>query len=255
MERLVARVAETFSDIRSSTSQLLSMVSAETQAELTESDDVVLAWAAGLGSERAIAQIEKLFVVATAHLRARGYAADRAAEATQAARVALLTGNAGIFRYSGRGALGAFIRVVCVRHALQHARHEKRDDVLEHLATSALETGPELDLLRNTYRDQVTSAMVAAWAQLSKHDRFILSLHLHAKHSVSQIANVYGIHRVNAARRLAGARTALVRATRDLLRSELRVSPDTVSSVLRLTSFNLSAADLAPATGVSVTPG
>ncbi|HEY4058360.1 MAG TPA: sigma-70 family RNA polymerase sigma factor [Kofleriaceae bacterium] len=254
METLLARIAERFPDIRIPASQLLSMVSAETKAELSDSDEVALAWAAGLGSERAMAEIEPMFVAAGRHLRARGHAPDVAVEAAQSARVALLTGEPAIFKFSGRGALGAFVRVVCVRHALQHVRHAKRDDVFEQLTTSALETGPELDLLRNTYREQVTRAMVSAWAQLAKHDRFILSLHLHAKHSVSQIANVYGIHRVNAARRLAGARTALVRATRDVLRSELRVSPATVSSVLRLTSFNLSAGDLAPASGVAIAP-
>ncbi|CAN5686144.1 hypothetical protein BH11MYX1_BH11MYX1_46430 [soil metagenome] len=248
---VVERVGAEFPDILTATDQLASLVSPETVAETVDSRDVVVAWAAGLGSPRAIAELERLFVAAEHHLRGRGYPSDAAAEATQRARVGLLTGTPTIFTFTGRGALGAFVRVVCVRHALQHARDAKRGIVFDELRATALETsGPELELLRNTYRDQVDRAMTGAWAQLSKHDRFVLSLHLHAKHSVSEIAKVYGIHRINAARKLAGARTALIHATRRLLQGELGVSSTTASSVLRLTSFGLSVGQLTPATDV-----
>lgn len=210
--------------------------------------ELVLAWAAGLGSPAAIRQLEPMFHDAETHLRSRGYSADVASEAVQRARVALLTGEASIFSFTGRGALGAFIRVVCVRHALNQARDATRAVQLEELGAAA--DAPELDVFRNQYRDQVNRAMTAAWQGLTKHDRFVLSLHLHAKHSIAEIAKVYGIHRVNAARKLAAARTALIRGTRLVLQGELGVSSSTASSVLRLTSFDLTVDQLAPATGV-----
>jgi RNA polymerase sigma-70 factor (ECF subfamily) len=251
---VVDRVARQFPEISTATDQLVSRVSLASRTSVesvTATDDVVLAWAAGLGSPRAIAELEPLFVAAEAHLRGRGYPPDVAAEATQRARVALLTAATTIFTFTGRGALGGFVRVVCVRHALQHARDAKRSAVFDELSATALEaSGPELELLRNTYRGQVDRAMTGAWAQLARHDRFVLSLHLHAKHSVSEIAKVYGIHRINAARKLAGARTALIQATRRLLQGELGVSSTTASSVLRLTSFGLSVGQLPPATDV-----
>lgn len=161
-----------------------------------------------------------------------------------------------LFTFTGRGALGAFVRVVCVRHALQYARDAKRSVVFDELSATALEaSGPELDQLRHTYRDQVDRAMIDAWAQLTKHDRFVLSLHLHAKHSVAEIAKVYGIHRINAARKLAAARTALIHATRRLLQGQLGVSSTTASSVMRLTSFGLSIRQLPPATDVRIALG
>ena len=144
------------------------------------------------------------------------------------------------------------IRVVCVRQALQQARDAKKTVDFDELSATALDTGPELELLRSTYREQVDRAMTGAWAQLSKHDRFVLSLHLHAKHSISEIAKVYGIHRINAARKLAAARTALIHGTRRLLQGELGVSSTTASSVLRLTSFGLSVNQLSPATDVGL---
>ncbi|GEM_PF-2340927 len=241
----IERIVEAFPDILTSTEQVVSLVVADTA-------DVLVAFAAGLGSPRAIAELELLFAAAEAHLRGRGYSPDVAAEATQRARVALLTGGRTIFTFDGRGALGAFIRVVCVRQALQQARDAKKTVDFDELSATALDTGPELELLRNTYREQVDRAMTGAWAQLSKHDRFVLSLHLHAKHSISEIAKVYGIHRINAARKLAAARTALIHGTRRLLQGELGVSSTTASSVLRLTSFGLSVNQLSPATDVGL---
>jgi RNA polymerase sigma-70 factor (ECF subfamily) len=247
---VVERVGTQYPDILTATDQLASLVSTET---VVATADVVTAWAAGLGSPRAVAELEPLFIAAERHLRGRGYPPDAAAEATQRARVGLLTGTISIFTFTGRGALGAFVRVVCVRHALQHARDAKRGVVFDELGATALDpSGPELDLLRHTYREQVDRAMTGAWAQLSRHDRFVLSLHLHAKHSISEIAKVYGIHRINAARKLAGARTALIHATRRLLQGELGVSSTTASSVLRLTSFGLSVGQLPAATDVRI---
>ena len=262
VEALVAgdRVAKTFTDIITPTDQLVSLISADTRAQLAAAPDaaladVVLAWAAGLGSARAIAELERLFTAAEAHLRGRGYAPHVAGEATQRARVALLTGATTIFTFSGRGALGAFVRVVCVRQALQLTRDAKRTAVVFDELCAPEANTPELDLLRNTYRNEVDQAMTGAWAQLSRHDRFVLSLHLHAKHSVSEIAKVYGIHRINAARKLAAARFALIHATRRLLQGELGVSSTTASSVLRLTSFGLSVNQLPPATDVRLALG
>lgn len=244
------RVVERFPDISTAADQLVSLVA--TDAQLTA--EVVLACAAGLGSPRALVELEPVFVAAEAHLRGRGYPFDVSAEATQQARVALLTGRRTIFTFTGRGALGAFVRVVCVRHALQHARDAKRAPIA-FAELGSEPSSPELELLRNVYRDQVDRAMTGAWAQLAKHDRFVLSLHLHAKHSISEIAKVYGIHRVNAARKLASARTALIQATRNLLQGELGVSAATASSVLRLTSFGLSVDRLPPSTDVRLALG
>lgn len=258
MLAIADRVAERFPDIITPANQLTTLVAADLQVMLgaapeTATNEVVMAWAAGLGSARAVAATEPLFSAAESHLRRRGHAGDVAVDATQAARVLLLLGDdrpPEIFSFAGRGALGAFVRVVCVRQALRQTRDTKRRAVLfDELHTHASDgNDPELDVLRDRYREQVDRAMIEAWANLSKHDRFVLSLHLHAKHSVSEIANVYGIHRVNAARKLAAARTALIRATRVLLQGELGVSSATASSVLRLVPFGLSVGQLAPAT-------
>lgn len=257
---IVDRVAASFADIITPASRLSTLVAGDLQATFgrvpdATANEIATAWAAGLGSPRAIAALESLFTAADAHLRARGHAADVAVEATQRARIILLTGDAAppaIFAFAGRGALGAFVRVVCVRQALQQARDTKRRAVIfdELRAHASDGSDPELDVLRGQYREQVDRAMLDAWAKLSRHDRFVLSLHLHARHSISEIATVYGIHRVNAARKLAAARTALIQTTRLLLQDELGVSSATASSVLRLTPFGLSVGQLAPATDV-----
>ncbi|MFT3696575.1 MAG: hypothetical protein QM831_25775 [Kofleriaceae bacterium] len=176
---------------------------------------------------------------ARGHLIARGFPAWLADEAIQQVRIALVVDGA-IARYAGRGTLAAFVRVVAVRFAL---KIQPRDVELEELAADA--PTPELVTLKATYGPVVRDAMKTAWRELPAHDRFMLSLELHRKMSIGEIAALYQIHNVSAARKLARSRGVFLDAVRARLATELRGSLDTVDSVLRLISFPASPSDLA----------
>jgi RNA polymerase sigma-70 factor (ECF subfamily) len=215
-------------------------------------EDRALARAAAAGDAGALATLEAgAFTAARAHLRARGFADWIVDEAMQQTRIALLVSDAGppgIARYTGTGALAAFIRVVAVRFALK-ATPAHADEAIVDQLDSSIPT-PELATLKATYGSLVRDAVLAAWRALPRHDRFVLSLELHGRMSIESIAALYGVHKVSAARKLARSRAVLLGEVRERLQQQLGASADTVDSVLRLISFPISPADLAPATGV-----
>lgn len=210
-------------------------------------DDLALAERAARGDAAAIAALEAgPFARARAHLEGRRFPAWVIDEAMQQARVALLVaddGPPGIARYAGRGPLAAFVRVVAVRFALKAAPAHDEARVVDQLEGEA--ATPELASMKATYGPQIRDAVLEAWRALPAHDRFVLSLDLHKRMTVQEIATLYGVHAVSAARKLARSRSALLDSVRERLRTRLGASADTVDSVLRLVTFPVAPSDLA----------
>ncbi len=65
-------------------------------------------------------------------------------------------------------------------------------------------------------------------------ERNVLRDHYAQGLGIDQIAAIHGIHRATAARRLATAREAILRETRQLLMQRLKVSRAELESVVRL---------------------
>lgn len=217
---------------------------------------VGLAWAAGLGEPTALADFDREFIaVAQKQLAARGLPHAQLEEAAQLSRIRLFVNkdtNAqpAIFQYYGRGPLLAFVRTTMMRQALR-LLPTPRECTVSQTLVAAPTHDHELALLFHQHGQHVQAAIDAAWRQLAKHDRFVLSLVMHAQFATAQIATLYGIHPASAARRLASARTALLAATKLRLRETLQASDATVESVLRSLAPALSVGDLAPATGIT----
>ena len=215
-------------------------------------DDLALAKAAASGEAGALAQLEAgEFARARVHLKARGFASWIVEEAIQQMRIALLVaddGPPGITRYAGSGPLAAFVRVVAVRFALKSTPAHADESVVDQLDGGA--PAPELATFKATYGALVRDVLLAAWRAMPSHDRFVLSLELHGRMSIQGIAELYGIHKVSAARKLARSRAVLLADVRARLRDCMGTSVETVDSVLRLISFPVSPSDLDPATGV-----
>jgi RNA polymerase sigma-70 factor, ECF subfamily len=210
--------------------------------------DVELAKAAVGGDTSALAQLEAgAFAKARSHLAGRKFPAWIVDEALQQTRVALLV-EKGLERFAGTGSLAGFVRVVATRFALKATPSHGDDAIADQLDDGA--PTPELATLKATYGVLVREVVLEAWRALPAHDRFVLSLELHGKMSIANIAALYNIHKVSAARKLAKSRAALLDAVRVRLRDRIGASLETVDSVLRLISFPISPSELSRATGV-----
>jgi RNA polymerase sigma-70 factor (ECF subfamily) len=149
-----------------------------------------------------------------------------------------------IARYSGQGPLGAWLRVVATRTALDRCRTRRRNtarhaELVENLM--AEEASPELGMLRHQYAESLQDALRSAVLQLSPRDRNVLRLHVQERCNIDDIGRTYGVHRATAARWLERVRTRVFESahgrlagTRAMTTSEFRSVAWAVRSELEL---------------------
>jgi len=93
---------------------------------------------------------------------------------------------------------------------------------------------PELDYLRELYRDAFADAIRAAVAMLSQRDKSLLRYQLAEGLTIDVIAAIHGVHRATAALWVAAARDTLVEPARRILAERLGASTQEVESIIRL---------------------
>lgn len=208
--------------------------------------DLYLAFACSLGDARAVSHFERLSAASIAPAVKRlGATPEEVKEVHQWACQHLLTPRAGasgalpprVADFSGRGTLGAWVRVVAVRQAVVFLGRQRRelpvedDELARKLGPDA---EPELAYLKGRYRDEFKAAFADALAALSQSERALLRQHALDGLSIDKLAALYKIHRATAARRVEAARKAVLEQTRLSLGRRLRLSPDELDSVMRL---------------------
>jgi len=93
---------------------------------------------------------------------------------------------------------------------------------------------PELDYLRQRYREHFEEALRAALASAAPRDRAILRLHLGERLSIDKLAALYDVGRSTAHRWLGEARERLMESTRAELCRRLDVTPSEYESLAAL---------------------
>jgi RNA polymerase sigma-70 factor, ECF subfamily len=164
-------------------------------------------------------------------------------EVTQETTTMLLLGNdrraAKISQYSGRGPLGAFIRVAAVRVA----QDKKKAQGSQHTPESAggLADGaddPELQLLKRKYARHLALAIKGALAELPEEERRLIKLHYIDGLSIDEVGARCNVSRATAARWLARARKHIADQTRVALAARIGAS-QSPASVLALVQSQL----------------
>jgi RNA polymerase sigma-70 factor (ECF subfamily) len=209
--------------------------------------DVYLALACAEGDPRAIDVFEQSYGsdLRRALSAARLASHHDADDLLQELRRRLFVDPKKILEYRGHGDLRAWLRVVATRFALDVVRI-KRDAAgltrpLESASADALVDGgetPEMATLRERYQDILARSMTLALTELDPEHRNALREHYAMGLTVDQIANVHGIHRATAARRVQRAREALLSSMRQLLAKDHGLEGSTLRSVLALAQSN-----------------
>jgi RNA polymerase sigma-70 factor (ECF subfamily) len=139
--------------------------------------------------------------------------------------------------YSGRGPLGAWVRVAAVRTYLSQLRHEDAqradgDGQLLELPAGGLD--PDLEIVRARYADAFKLALGDALRALPRRERTLLRFAYVDAMTVDEIAAFYRTHRATAARWVARARTAVLEETRRLLAERVSCAETELHSLLRV---------------------
>ncbi len=136
--------------------------------------------------------------------------------------------------YSGRGALGGWLRVAAVRavHRLKDRKLDRapsQDALVTRLV--AAEPNPEVALMRARHGADLARAVKLAIAELSPRDRNLVKLHIVEGMTMDQLCGLYDVHRATVARWIVSIKEQLfVAATRNL-KSALGINSDEVESL------------------------
>ncbi len=135
---------------------------------------------------------------------------DQIAEVKQQLRIKLIVNvPPAIAEYSGRGSLEGWVRVAASRTALNLRRATHRETALDDEMTSlvrATTASPELEHLRDRYRDELTEALVESFRALMPRDRSLIRLHYAHGLLIHDLAAAFHVHRNTAATWLERAR-------------------------------------------------
>ncbi|MBP6838359.1 MAG: sigma-70 family RNA polymerase sigma factor, partial [Kofleriaceae bacterium] len=205
--------------------------------------DLYLAAACAQGDVAAIEAFDRHFMrevdIALARMR---IGPPRLSDVKQLVRQRLFVGPDGgtgkIVEYAGRGDLRRWVRAVAVRtclNDLRKGRQEVLTDDDQLIAQHAIPgDDPEIEYMKRTYAEQFRAAFTEALATLGPREQTLLRYHHVDGLNIDEIGAIYRVHRVTAFRWLEKARDLLVKATLDVLRGRLRLSPGELDSVLRM---------------------
>jgi RNA polymerase sigma-70 factor, ECF subfamily len=215
-------------------------------AEL-EGADLYLACACALGRSEAISAFDQAFLPKiTAALATVDKSPSFIEEAQQFLRHRLLVSDGRstprIADYSGRGPLGSWVRAAAVRSAINMYHAAKREVPLDDGRGAGLDLpggDPEIDFLKQKYRQDFKTSFEEALEGLSSQDRTVLRLHLIDGLSVEQIGAMYKANKSTVYRWMAKARDTLLRQTKKILSRRLGLQRHELDSLMGLVRSQL----------------
>jgi RNA polymerase sigma-70 factor (ECF subfamily) len=155
------------------------------------------------------------------------------------AKLLLGGGDAKLALYQGTGPLSHWVASVAGREALGLIRRRRATESLGDDDLMDAADDPQLLALKSRHSADFKQAFQAAVADLEARDRAILRALIVDDHSVTEVAAVYGIHRVTASRWVSEIRKALLSGTRRRLRTSLDLDEPSLDSAIRMIDSNL----------------
>jgi RNA polymerase sigma-70 factor (ECF subfamily) len=203
--------------------------------------DLYLAAACAENDRRALAWFEQTFMSQVgAYIRKLDSSPAVAEEVQQLLRTRLLVGDAtrppAIATYTGRGALGAWVRIAAVRvvHDLLRARRAHvpiDDDAMPALAPG---NDPELSLIKRRYAREFNEALKYAIADLPPVDRNLMRWHYVDGLTTDAIGTLGHVDGSTIRRKLAAVRRRVLDGVRARLAERLRVDDAELDSLMGL---------------------
>jgi RNA polymerase sigma-70 factor (ECF subfamily) len=200
--------------------------------------DLYLTVACACGDATAIKLVDEHYI-ATLVSALPGFIQRQAAEdIIQLVRVRFLIGQHGrpprIGDFDGTAGLATWLRVAAIRMAISLHRKHQRETLLDAVDAVAEAPDPELALLQRQYGAEFHAAFRSGFVSLTPRERNLLRHHIVDRLGIDGIAALYGVHRATAARRLARARTTLIKRLRRELQARLHLDRQQLEGVLAL---------------------
>ena len=205
-------------------------------------DDLYLAIACGRGDAEALRAFEREVFgeldVVVRKLRCQ----DLRDDVAQELRVKLFVAGPGrrpaIAQFRGQSRLRRWFRMVATRAVLSRRRGIKDQPVDDGFLADLIDAGavvdPELEVIKQRYRDEFRRAYAASFAELDERDQQLVRLAFRERMTVDQIGDLFGVHRATAARWVAKAHRRLMKRTRHRLVDQLGITASEFESLFKL---------------------
>ena len=158
-------------------------------------------------------------------------------EIRQQLRIRMIGPEARIGRYSGIAALDRWLRLACVRLALDaidaEARRRQPDGASELLERVATADNPELNAIHSRHAHVVQDELRRAFERLSPRDKTLLRLHFVEGLNIESIGEIYRVHRASAARWIASIRSRLLEEVRQHVQLKIGSTPSEAASLVQ----------------------
>lgn len=207
----------------------------------THAGDLYLACACTAGDDRAIAAFETHFISQIGKYLSRSDALPAVAdEIKQVVRTNLLVGKGElvprIAGYSGRGPLGAWLRVTATRAALRLRDSQRAKGQLDGYDPAAFpaKADPELDYLRTNYAQEFRAAFESTLGALSPREATLLRLYFLDGMTIEAIGSLFKVSGRTIKRWLAHTRQRILRETHKRLAERLRISSSELEHLIGL---------------------
>jgi len=204
-------------------------------------EDLFLAFGCATGDRRAIAFFEQHHIGEIPRYVARIDSSPAVVdEAKQLLRDYLLVAKDGarphIADYTGRGPLGAWVRIISSRFVLQMKRKVARATDSDSEAAARLaasEPSPEVALIRARHGAELAAVLDAVIKALPERDRGLLKLSVIDGLTIDELCGIYDVHRATVARWIVRLREQIFESAVARLREELLLDTEGVESLCR----------------------
>ena len=153
-------------------------------------------------------------------------------------RVLVGDGTAGprLARYTGRGAILAWLKAVATSMAIDESRRlrpERHAHEDELVATASAEAGPEAKLVDAQHKQHFNAAFREALTTLSPQERTVMRMRFVDNLAVEDIGRAFAVHRTTAMRWLEKAQQQVMAQTKKVLGKRTGMPSREVASLLR----------------------
>lgn len=207
--------------------------------EAVNGADLLLAFAALKADPVATRELDRRLVraVRVAISRFDGLAVE---EIEQQVRHRVLVGDGPggprLAKYTGRGAIIAWLKAVATSLAIDETRRlhpERHGSEDELVATASTDAGPELRLLNAQQKHHFNAAFREALAVLTPQERTVMRMRFVDDLPIEDIGKAFAVHRTTAMRWLEKAQEQVMAATRKVLGKRLGIPSREIDSLLR----------------------
>ena len=204
-------------------------------------EDLYLACACAHGVVGAAALFDQRYITEVPRFIARiDRSPEVAGEIQQVVRALLLVSEVGarprIAEYTGRGPLGAWVRVIATRELLKRRRNVNgrvASDADAAARLVAADPSPEVALIRQRYGVELAGALKAAIAALPERDRGLLKLSIIDELTIDELCGLYDVHRATVARWIVRLKEQIFDGAIAALRSRFALESHEVESLCR----------------------